>query len=49
MEEEVNFRVEKFNGQKLSIMEDANAGLSLPEGSVLAVGWKIKIVGSYEG
>ena len=30
-------------------MEDANGGLSIPEGFVPAVGQKIKIAGGYEG
>ena len=47
MAEEGNFRVEKF--KKLSVMEDANGGVSVPEGSVPSIGWKRKIVGGYEG
>ena len=30
-------------------MEDENGGLSVPEGSILIVGWKNKTIGDYEG
>ena len=30
-------------------MEDANGGLSVPEGYVPAIGWKRKIASGYEG
>ena len=47
MAEEGKFRVEQFR-QKLSVMEDANGGLSVPERSVLVVGRKSKTAGGYE-
>jgi hypothetical protein len=38
MAEDVNFRVEKFNGQKLLVMEDEHGRFFISEGSIPTIG-----------
>jgi hypothetical protein len=42
MVEDGKFRVNKFNEQKLPVMEDADGRLFISEGSIPSIGWNRK-------